>query len=183
GPCNGPPGPGVSVDMALHRTWLRAGSRIVTALALAGCGDEPGTGREPADDGTIEKEAAGYASLEKSNAKPFVSKGHQAGQDVNVWVNATGAETYRSLATAPRGVTFPEGSLIVKEMLMPGADPILTVLYKMPKGYDASAADWWRGRLGADGKPLSDDSVGKIGFCAQCHMAADSTDDVFGLPD
>jgi len=131
----------------------------------------------------IEQLAGTYPTFQKITAKPFRSDQHAGNPMVNVYANATAADTYRSLTPAAASAHFAPGSMLVKEILDPaGGPPLLTAAYKMPPGYDAAAQDWWRGRLNADGSATAPNLVGKVDFCIACHAGAAGTDAAFGAP-
>lgn len=164
---------------------------IVTVSLVACGGGSSGTPGAAGAGGTgaalsdaqIERLAATYTTFDKMNAKPFVTAQHQGNAMVNVYANAVAADTYRTVAPTSTNAHFPEGSMLVKEMLdANGGKPVLTVMYKLPPGYDTQHGDWWRGRLSVDGSPTSPELVGKVGFCISCHEAASATDHAYGLP-
>ena len=146
-----------------------------------GTGGSGGGGQVTVDDAAISQQAAGYAQLTKVNQAPFMSAQHDGMPMVNVYVNGVGAAEY---AKVPMGAaSFPEGTLIVKEMLDAQGQPMmLTAMYKAPEGYDPTNRDWWWGMLMPNGTPAQSGSVGKIAMCNGCHQSQTSTDAAFGLP-
>ena len=180
-----------------HRGVIRVLAAIVT-VSVAGCGSPSaaspaggggaagsagGSGASALSDAEIEQLAATYPTFQKVNAKPFVTQQHQGNPMVNVYANAIAADTYKAVLPSSTSAHFAQGSMLVKEMLdASGGPPILTVMYKLPAGYDSANGDWWRGRLNADGSATAPDLVGKVGFCLSCHSAAKATDAAFGLP-
>jgi hypothetical protein len=148
----------------------------------AGAGGAAGSATAALTEPEIEKLAATYATFVKANATPFVTQQHQGNPLVNVYANATAAPAYSAITPTAAGAVFPQGSMLVKEMLDPaGGPPILTVMYKLPPGYDDANGNWWRGRLNADGSSTGAGLTGKVSFCISCHAAAKS-DGAFGLP-
>lgn len=87
---------------------------------------------------------------------------------------------------------FPEGTVIIKEKLpaknyedrflaqerpVPEEQPVLlTVMIKMPKGYNPMCGDWWFGTLTPDLKPTSG---GKLENCMTCHTTQHKNDFLF----
>ena len=53
----------------------------------------------------------------------------------------------------------------------------LTIMVKMPVGYDPDHGDWWYGMSSADGVRLS--RRGKLTDCIACHQQAAETDYLF----
>lgn len=86
------------------------------------------------------------------------------------------------LLLAGEGITpdYGPGALLVNEHLdAAGAHAGLTVMWKGPQGYAPDAADWWWGRIAADGALAEG---GQVGYCVSCHAGASATGFVFGPP-
>ena len=95
---------------------------------------------------------------------------------VDVYVNPTGRDAM--LTSGP--VTFPEGTIIVKEKRHGSdeSDPeLLTVMLKRSKGYNPESGDWDFAVL--DGKAVAVQAQGKLENCVKCHNAVATSDYVF----
>ena len=95
---------------------------------------------------------------------------------VNIFVNETAKDIYLT----GTGKTFPECAMIVKTHLQgTGTDEVaaVTVMVKMPAGYDPENNDWWWGMYDKDGKVA--EMSGKVPVCIACHKPAAATDYVF----
>ena len=127
---------------------------------------------EPACSAAKAPDFADYASWTKVNPKPI--KGHEV--YVNIYVDDAAKDIY----LAASGETFPECARIVKTHLM-GADSetvtAVTVMVKMPAGYDPGNNDWWWGMYDKDGKIA--EMSGKVPVCIACHKPAAAADYVF----
>jgi hypothetical protein len=100
-------------------------------------------------------------------------EGHEAW--VTVYVDDLAEDSYLS-ASAP----FPECAKIVKaQYLTPDAATVdqLTVMVKMPAGYDPANGDWWYARYERTGAVQL--SAGKLPECIACHQQAAQTDYLF----
>lgn len=113
-----------------------------------------------------------YAAWTKVNPKPI--KGHEV--FVNIYVNDLARDIYLSAS----GETFPECAMIVKPHLE-SADSnkvtAITVMVKMPAGFDPENNDWWWGMYDKDGKVA--EMSGKVPVCVACHKPVAATDYVF----
>jgi hypothetical protein len=146
-----------------------------------GAGGSGGGATVEVDDAELSAMAADYATLTKVNDAPFMSAQHAGMPMVNVYVSSSAVSAYEGIASG--SASFPEGTLIVKEMLDADGNPeVLTAMYKAPEGYDPENLDWWWGMLTPAGEPAMSGSVGKIGMCNDCHQAQAATDAAFGLP-
>jgi hypothetical protein len=90
--------------------------------------------------------------------------------------NAIAATQLDSSGKVMTGATFPEGSLIVKEL----HDNSTTlgryaILYKKPGSADADAKGWVWGYINADGK-VAEPASKKGTSCISCHLQADNID-------
>lgn len=145
-------------------------------MLMLGCGDDtaPGSGGGGGSAGFSEADVVGLVAnfdqegFEKISSEPLASQ-HAAPQAV-VWVSSDSQAAYRAIdpgdtaATAP---PFEVGTLIVKQHFdMQGvATGDLTVMAKMPAGFNADAADWWWGRF--SGGELAESGV--LDYCVACH--------------
>ncbi len=113
-----------------------------------------------------------YASWTKINDKPI--PGHET--YVNIYVD----DSARDIYLAASGETFPTCARIVKTHLA-GADSesvtAVTVMVKMPAGYDPAHNDWWWGMFDKDG--VKAEMSGKVDVCIACHQPAANADYVF----
>ena len=95
---------------------------------------------------------------------------------IDVYVNPAG----RRAMFTPAPLSFPEGTIIVKEKRKDGSetDPeLLTVMLKRSKGYNAETGDWDFAVL--DGKAAAVQAQGKLENCIQCHKTVAASDYVF----
>lgn len=115
---------------------------------------------------------AGYTGWTKINPRPV--QGHE--MFVDIYVNDLASEIYQSAS----GGTFPVCAVIVKTHLT-GKDSdtvsAMTVMVKMPAGYDPSHKDWWWGMYDAKGKNAQ--MSGQVQVCIACHQPAADADYVF----
>ncbi len=113
-----------------------------------------------------------YATWTKVNPRPI--QGHSV--YVNIYVNDLARDTYISAS----GKKFPTCATIVKAHLA-GANSTevtaLTVMVKMPAGYDPENNDWWWAMYDSTGKLA--ESSGKLLACSSCHQPAANSDFVF----
>lgn len=90
--------------------------------------------------------------------------------------NDTAATKLASDGTVMSGITFPEGSLIVKELYTNNTDiSTYAILYKKSNHTDADADGWVWGYLNADGSVKSAAS-NKGSSCRGCHGQSGSID-------
>lgn len=133
-----------------------------------------------ADVSELELRARGYRGFEQVNTRSFRTAQHQGTPLVNVWTDPQATAPYRALSLGAIG-DFPEGSMIVKEMLdVEGTASVLTVMAKQAAGYDPLHGDWWYGRFEVDGA-TEGRFVGRVAFCIACHQAAMGGDYLFGV--
>jgi hypothetical protein len=79
-------------------------------------------------------------------------------------------------ALGPEGMTYPDGSLIIKENYAPDTTLAkFTVMYKS-KGYNPEGGDWFWAVYGPDGTA---EMEGKIQSCIGCHGVRKEQDYVF----
>jgi hypothetical protein len=115
---------------------------------------------------------ADYATWTKVNPKPV--PGHET--YVNIYVNDLAKDIY----TSASGKTFPACATIVKEQLASQTSTdvtALTIMVKMPAGYDPANNDWWWAMYDPDGTSVQ--QSGKLSQCSSCHQPAAASDYVF----
>ena len=113
-----------------------------------------------------------YVSWTKVNPKPI--KGHET--YVDIYVNDLAKDIYLSAS----GEIFPVCAMIVKPHLASTDSETvtaITVMVKMPAGYDPEHNDWWWGMYDKDGKMAQ--MSGKVQVCIACHQPVASADYVF----
>lgn len=127
--------------------------------------------------GTAMSDCSDWRSWVRVNDAPFVSKGH-GGKWVDVYVEAANANAYRARTTpAPAGMRVVKAGYKDQGRTQFEA---LTVMGKMPAGYDPEHGDWYYGVLKADGKTAL--MQGKLEKCVDCHSQVAEHDYLFGLP-
>ena len=120
----------------------------------------------------MEPDFADYASWTKVNPKPI--QGHET--FVNIYVDDAAKDIYLSAS----GGVFPVCARIVKTHLVSAEDETITavtVMIKMPAGFDPDHNDWWWGMYDKDGKTA--EMSGKVQVCIACHQPAADADYVF----
>ncbi len=129
----------------------------------------------------IQAAAADYLDMVQISAEPRGSV-HGLVAQVQVYADADVANQYAQLdPDNPSAMTFPPGSLLVKEGLDTAGNPDgYFAMYKAPPGYDPQGNDWYwlyvdvAGEVGVSGK---------AGNCSGCHTTdAEMSDGVFGVP-
>lgn len=129
-----------------------------------------------------------YRSWQRANRAPYRSATH-GDRYVNNYVNGIAAERYGRLA---EGEAMPVGSIIAKDAIAVDRqlrvfDGPLSIMEKMPEGYDFEARDWRYVLILPDGSIFADSSgLNQEGtdFCAACHQGAgDAADHLFFIPD
>ena len=113
-----------------------------------------------------------YARWTKVNPQPI--KGHEV--FVNIYVDDLAKETYLSAS----GETFPVCAKIVKthlENVDSEEVTAITIMVKMPSGYDPDNNDWWWGMYDRGGRVAQ--MSGKVPVCIACHKPAAAADYVF----
>jgi len=104
-------------------------------------------------------------------AKPVVSKGH-SNNWVGIYVDKLAEPIYLSTSSP-----YPVCSKIVKPIYTDSSGSYirkLTIMVKMPKGYDSENSDWWYGVYDATGMRVR--RQGKLLDCIPCHKLAAETD-------
>lgn len=115
-----------------------------------------------------------YMTWTKVNLHPI--KGHE--KSVNVYVNDQARDVY----TAAAGGVFPVCAMIVKSHLLSAESNTvteITVMVKMPAGFDPEHNDWWWGLFDPSGKTAT--MSGKVPVCIACHQPAAKEDYVFSV--
>ena len=105
--------------------------------------------------------------------KPVRSKGH-SNNWVGIYVNKQAETTYLS-ASSPYQIC----AKIVKPIYTDSSGTSirkLTIMVKMPPGYDPENANWWYGKSDESGM---DAWGGKLPGCITCHKQAAETDYLF----
>lgn len=115
---------------------------------------------------------ADYKTWTRLNGQPI--SGHE--KFVYVYVNELAKETYLSASGEP----FPVCAKIVKEHLVSQNSQTvseMTIMIKMPAGFDPEHNDWWWGLYDAAGKNAM--MSGKVQVCIACHEPQADQDYVF----
>ena len=137
---------------------------VRTAVATEACTIEEGM--------TFES----WQSWQKLTRKPIFSKGH--GEIwVEIYVNELAEETYRN-ATG----SYPVCAKVVKAAYEDEGGTefwSLTVMVKMPQGYDPENGDWWYANY-HDAAGIKPVKQGRLYYdCILCHKGASETDYLF----
>jgi hypothetical protein len=106
--------------------------------------------------------------------EPVRSQGH-SNNWVGIYTNELAEKTYRS-ASSP----YQTCAKIVKPIYTDSTGQNirkLTIMVKMPPGYDPENADWWYGVYDASGTKMK--RRGKLMDCIPCHKQAAETDYLF----
>lgn len=114
-----------------------------------------------------------WQQWEKLTSTPVRSRGHSRNW-VDIYVDELARDTYLSEA-----VPYAECARIVKpEYTDEDAEAVrkITIMVKMPAGYDPDDGDWWYGVAGPDGNMQRE---GRIFSCIACHRQAKKTDYTF----
>ena len=152
----------------LKRRLNRAAFLIVTSTLLA----SPAAAVDCYDEEWMAFD--GWEQWEAITDRPVISYAH--GENwVGIFANELAAETYKATA-AP----FEECSAIVKVIYtdMEGsAVTRMTVMVKMPAGYDPEHGDWWYADADSTGSIVK--NRGRREECFSCHEVALETDYVF----
>ena len=116
-----------------------------------------------------------WQSWTKVNPETLFSEGHVVSW-VDVYVDDLAKTTYLT-ASAP----YPECARIVKPIYSDATatDIVkLTIMVKMPPGYDPENGDWWYGVYDASGT-YAQMKGGRRQDCISCHKQASDTDYLF----
>ncbi len=142
--------------------------------------DESG-GDDEIDEQAIQAAAADYLDMVQISNQPAASV-HGLVAQVQFYADADVADQYAMLdPDNPTQMTFPEGSLLVKEGLDTAGNPDgYFAMYKGPAGYDPEGNDWYWLYVDAAG---SVGVSGKAADCSGCHTTdAPMSDADFGVP-
>lgn len=124
------------------------------------------------------KETNGFTFFKKTATLLAKSSGtgHSAQPLLRTRYNAIAAAKLDTNGRIMAGTTFPEGSLIVKE-LYNNATTLAryAVLYKKPSSADADAKGWVWGYINADGSVVNA-AAQKGSGCTGCHSQTDNID-------
>jgi len=116
----------------------------------------------------------GWRNWTRVTPNPVVSEGH-SNNWVGIFVDELAKETYLSA-----GAPYMECAKIVKPIYNDGEGESvrkLTIMVKMPAGYDPDNGDWWYASYDATGAYAR--RQGRLGECILCHKQAVATDYLF----
>ncbi len=148
------------------------GAAEVSPTATAVPTSAPTSTPAPECSADLEPDFAEYAAWTMVNPKPI--KGHEV--FVNIYVDDAAKDVYLPVSDE----TFPACARIVKTHLVSAEDETITavtVMVKMPAGFDPDHNDWWWGMYDKDGKTA--EMSGKVQVCIACHQPAAADDYVF----
>jgi hypothetical protein len=116
----------------------------------------------------------GWQNWRQVTAKPVQSAGH-SNNWVGIYVDALALKTYLSA-----GAPYPPCARIVKPIYEDSSGATvrkLTVMVKMPPGYDPENGDWWYANTDPVGTQIY--LQGRLQGCIPCHKQAAETDYLF----
>lgn len=147
---------------------------LLGVFMVSGCAAFAPAPPTPDCSADVAPDFADYATWTKVNPNPI--DGHET--KVNIYVDDLARDIYLSAS----GEIFPMCARIVKTHLFVAADSsetitAVTVMVKMPAGYDPEHNDWWWGMYDSTGK--SAQMSGKVQVCIACHQPAAAADYVF----
>ncbi|HNR20399.1 MAG TPA: cytochrome P460 family protein [Bacteroidia bacterium] len=123
------------------------------------------------------KETSGFVWFKNSSSALPKSSGTGHSQPfLRTRYNAAAATQLDSTGQILTGATFPENSLIVKELL--NSSSVLeryAILYKKPSNENADAKGWVWGYINADGS-VAEPTSNKGSACTGCHSQSDNID-------
>lgn len=154
---------------APHPTTTAEAPDSTGAAIHAGLVEGPGAGPAASD-------CSAWPTWIKVNEARVRSRGH-GGKWVDVYVESGFVDAYRD-----RSGPAPVGMRVVKAGYEDEAGTrfqALTVMGKMPPGYDRARGDWYYGVLGRDGRTAT--MQGRLGMCIDCHDQAADRDYLFGI--
>ncbi len=144
---------------------------IAATVGAVEANADPTTNRCDDDNGmTFE----GWREWTQVTPKPVISEGH-SNNWVGIYVNELAKDTYLSA-----GAPYPECAKIVKPIYSDAEGKSvrkLTIMVKMPPGYDPDNGDWWYAHADASGTRIG--SHGRLAGCIPCHKQAAETDYLF----
>jgi hypothetical protein len=162
-------------NLLLLTTILTASLAVLTACSKDDDSSSSGTTDQELFD--LAKSASGFTWFENSDALLPKSSGTGHAQPLlRTRYNATAAAQLDADGRVKPGATFPEGSLIVKELHDNATTiAIFAVMYKQPSNPNADDNGWVWAYLAPDGSvPIS--SSGKGSGCNGCHGQAEHID-------
>ena len=149
----------------------------ITAIALllfllSACGSSSPQAFVDLDCGSEAKKTfEDWQSWTKVNAQPIQSEGHENNR-VDIYVDGLANGAYKTAS-----VPMSECARIVKVTLGEGTSTAIrniTIMVKMPFGYDPENGDWWYGEY--DNSGVFAQESGKVPGCIACHQGASETD-------
>lgn len=147
--------------------------RILGVLITMALVSPPATGESLPCDVEDQSTFEDWKQWTKLTPEPVRSQGHSRNW-VDIHVNERARDTYLA-ADSP----YAECAMIVKpEFRDKSASSVrkLTLMVKMPAGYDPDHADWWYGAADPNGEVIGG---GKINSCIRCHRRVKETDYTF----
>lgn len=111
--------------------------------------------------------------MAKLNDAPLYSESHKA--YIDIYANPSGKKAYESMTRR-----YPVGAEILKPLYSDKEGKHmskLTIMVKMPPGYDSDNGDWWYGVYDNSGSKAL--FTGRIESCIKCHKIASQTDYLF----
>ena len=167
--------------------WV-AGALFAAIVALSG---PAAGGRQSGADADLLPAIARYRAWTRVNSEPYriapevnalcapaksIPASPHAGAYIDVYVNDTG----RAAMLTKGDVTFPLGTVIVKEKRAAERSPeptLLTVMVKREAGYNPAVGDWEFAVV--DGAAARVEERGRLASCMRCHSALSRSDFVF----
>ena len=169
----------------------RASALLLLLLALAGCGGGTEAGA-PADATTSERSVTEQATTEEAAPEAFPGLPPElAGYDG--WTRVNDApipprdadphdgtkNVYASVGPSADG-TYPDGAIVVKEAVRPGADFVgLVAMMRKEKGAQPDHNDWVWVEWTRDSPDGEFGEIASGGVCYSCHVGARESDYVF----
>lgn len=159
------------------KTFIILSFTVVITLTFSSCSKEKeatGTDKELFE---MAKETSGFTWFKNSSAYLSKSSGSAHPQSLlRTRYNAIAASQLDSAGKILPSATFPEGSLVVKELLDNSSTlDRYAILYKKPGSSDADANGWVWGYINADGT-VAEPASEKGASCIGCHSQADNID-------
>jgi hypothetical protein len=150
---------------------------LTVIWAMIACKKEKKVAKTDQELFELAKSTSGFVWYKNSSA--LLDKGAGSGHPqsfLRTRYNSVAAALLDSIGKVMKGATFPEGSLIVKE-LYENATTLgrYAILYKNSGNADADAKGWVWGYINADGS-VADAASKKGSGCIGCHSQADNID-------